>query len=101
MKSSTPVNYDFIPDSNKYDSGTGFCVIDEFVGTYGYPLIKKLTHKYFIDLCYKVRVRKKSEAHLQAGSPWVVLTRPPHSNSLVFTALNHHAEDLREVYLVC
>ena len=50
MKAATKVQYEFIPSNDDLDTGAGYCVPDQFLGCYG-PLIKKLTMRYFIDLC--------------------------------------------------
>ena len=57
MKSAKVVDYDFIPENKDLLKNDGFCVIDNFVGTYG-KRIKKITQDYFIDLCYQVRGEK-------------------------------------------
>ena len=54
MRSCDTVEYDFIPADTSLDLGNGFCVIDQFVGTYE-KQIKSLTREYFIELCYLVR----------------------------------------------
>jgi len=54
MKAAKVVAYDFIPENKDLLKNEGFCVIDNFVGTYG-KRIKKLTQDYFIGLCYEVR----------------------------------------------
>ena len=54
MKSALNMEYNFIPEDYKLLQNEGFCVLDNFLGTYA-PLIKKLTREFFIDLCYQVR----------------------------------------------
>ena len=54
MRSCDAVEYDFIPADKTLDLGNGFCVVDQFVGTYSKD-IKSLTREYFIELCYLVR----------------------------------------------
>jgi len=54
MKSARVIDYDFIPENQNLLKNEGYCVRDNFVGTYG-KLIKKLTMDYFTGLCYEVR----------------------------------------------
>ena len=60
MREYEPIIYNFIPSDDKLLINPGFCVPDQFVGTYS-KYIKKLTLDYFIDLCYKVRGESRTE----------------------------------------
>ena len=46
MRSAEHIEYDFIPEDTKLLQNEGFCVIDNFLGTYA-PLIKNLTPEFF------------------------------------------------------
>ena len=50
MKAVTAQTYDFIPADDSLNTGTGLCVIDQFVGYYS-TFIKKLNDNYFFELC--------------------------------------------------
>ena len=54
MKAAQPVEYSFIPTDHSLIKTPGFCVLDQFLGIYS-PLIKHLTHDYFINSCFEVR----------------------------------------------
>ena len=54
MQRSKPVDYNFIPNDEKYNTNENFCVPDTFLGIYS-PLIKSLTLTRFTNLCYEVR----------------------------------------------
>jgi hypothetical protein len=67
LRSADNIEYDFIPEDTKLLQNEGFCVIDNFLGTYA-PLIKKLTRGFFIDLCYVVRCEVKPAEIKQLSS---------------------------------
>ena len=54
MRKYNPLIHNFIPSDDKLLKNEGFCVPDQFVGTYS-KFIKELTLDYFIELCYQVR----------------------------------------------
>ena len=60
MKASKPIEYEYIPNDEKFNSGNGFCVPDTFLGIYGKE-IKSLNMNRFIDLCYHVRGESREE----------------------------------------
>ena len=59
MRLASPIKYYFIPTDDKLLLNEGFCVSDQFVGTYS-KYIKKLNLEYFTNLCYKVRNEDRS-----------------------------------------
>jgi hypothetical protein len=60
MKASKPVQYEYIPNDEKFNTGNGLCVPDTFLGIYG-NVIKSLNMNKFIDLCYAVRGEARVE----------------------------------------
>ena len=51
MRSANHIQYDFIPENTSKLNNDGFCVIDNFVFTYG-PKIAKVTREWFISQIY-------------------------------------------------
>jgi len=51
MKKYEPLKYNFIPSDDNLLNNDGFCVIDNFVSTYG-PKIAKATREWFISQIY-------------------------------------------------
>ena len=52
MRKSKHMSYDFIPEDTTKLLNNDQCTVDNFLGTYQ-PLIKKLSYKKFIELCYQ------------------------------------------------
>jgi hypothetical protein len=51
MTRSSPLKYNFIDDDNKFDKNNGFCVVDEFCGSYN------LSRHQFVEMSHEIAKR--------------------------------------------